>query len=470
MNCAAAEAYATNIWEPTQCEAFIQQARAMCSCPQEQSSTSGGGGCQLCQDGTRMNVDDPKCQVILSSLPSYLEIGSVECQEAKAIVAAPKGCCDVYRSPPLDLHPCTLCAGGDEPTGNISEVVYDDMTCNDLLASASVLSNSSDRCYLLQLLGVEMCGCPLESLRKCSICAGSDSSPPFPETVVNIDGQTCGDLHQSVAESNELCATIQVKGFFRCGCQRLPELPHGSCSICFDPSETYIDNNFANRIGYLCSDAAIDIFAAGNNTKECLQQQAQAAVDCGCDTFPPPPSDPACTLCPGGFVPPFQHVEVPGFEGLTCGKFDKLVPTLFDGSNCNHEDLEFYRNVCGCPDEAICRLCNNGEDISDSNKTVVDINGVEHTCGELADAARYIALGANISAFQSQCQSYRNAYSYGCCPGPSIEPLAFDFPTESPSSEHTYTSNSERGISASFLVTTSLSVFCAISTSVLILG
>ncbi|KAI2511953.1 hypothetical protein MHU86_2469 [Fragilaria crotonensis] len=386
----------------------------------------------MCPNGGTQNLQSAECQAIAEDVQSA-EIGSDACKAAQSL--AQGECCEYNLSPPpLQANRCSLCAEGDEPTGNMTQVIYGDTTCNDLQASASVISNSSDSCYLLQLQGVRLCGCKSQKLRKCNLCAGSDDSPPFPDRVASSDGQTCGDLHQSVSESNDMCATIQVKGYYQCGCQKLPNLYVEPCSLCFDPAhpDDFIDNTFANQTNYRCSDAALDIFASGDGSKECLRNQAQAVLDCGCEKSPPTPLEPTCTLCPGGFEPAFPDQEIPDFPGLTCAAYEKLVPTLFDGSKCNREDLKSFRALCGCPKEAVCRLCNDGDDVVDESKTVVGENGDTHSCGRLADAAQYIKLGASIRDFQDQCQSYRDGYSSQCCPGSSVEALTFDFPTSAP--------------------------------------
>ena len=469
LNCAAAQRVAEQISDPDKCTSFLAQAREACFCPSEIFSS----GCQMCPNGGTKSLESAECQAIAEVVQSA-EMGSAECDAAQSL--AEEECCNYNLSPPpLEANRCSLCAEGDEPTANMTQVLYGDTTCNDLQTSASVISNSSDSCYLLQLQGVRLCGCTSQKLRKCNLCAGSDDSPLFPDRVASSDGQTCGDLHQSVSESNEMCATIQVKGYFECGCEKLPNLYMEPCSLCFDPADAFIDNIFANQTDYRCSDAALDIYASGDGSKECLRSQAQAVLDCGCAKSPPTSLEPTCTLCPGGLEPAFPDVEIPDFPGLTCAAYEKLVPTLFDGSTCNRENLKSIRALCGCPKDAVCRLCNDGDDVVDASKIVVGENGDQRSCGQLADAAQYIKLGASIRDFQDQCQSYRDGYSSQCCPGSSIEALTFDFPTSSPTvtatpsifiEDRTF-SNSQESMSAASAITTSIIVFASVSFTLL---
>jgi hypothetical protein len=462
MTCLAAEEYARNINDETRCQNFIEDNQLVCQCSEQVVRT-----CTMCPNGGLASVASAECQGVYQGL-AFAEYGTEECEGYQAI--AQESCCNIYVTPPAaSQNQCTLCAGGEEPVRNLMDIIYDDVTCNDLQASASVVSNSSDACYPLQLQGVQFCECPSDQLRKCNLCAqDAEAEPPFPDTVVS-DDLTCADLHQSVAESNDMCSTIQAKGHFLCGCEKLPELEDGSCSLCFDVDDTFVNRIFANTTQYYCSDAAVDIFAMGDGTKDCLKHQAQAAIDCGCESLPPAPLEPTCTLCPGGFEPEFPDREIPDYNGLTCGKYDKLVPILFDGSNCNRQDLESYRNLCGCPEEAICRLCNSGDEIEDADLHTVDVNNVDRTCGELVQAAKHITLGASISGFQSQCQAYREFYSSDCCPGSSIEPLEFDFQTAAPTSTPLVRIVEAQGDSGSSSIATIFAVLAATSTLLILL-
>ena len=463
MNCAAAQVFAKHIDDPEECEQFLEKARDSCFCPEDQSSHE----CEMCPNGGEPNRELVECEAMLTSL-STAENGSVECEVAQLL--AQNDCCIINLSPPAyESNPCSLCAEGSEPTANMTQVVYGDTTCNDLEAAASVISNSSDSSYLLQLQGVRLCGCQSQKLRKCNLCAGSDMSPPNPTKIVGEDGQTCGDLHQSVSESNHLCTNIQVKGYFQCGCEQLPDLSVEPCTLCFDNEDPdkLEDPLFANRTNYRCSDAAVDIYASGDGSKECLQSQAQAAISCGCKKVPPPPLEPTCTLCPGGLDPLVPSREIPMFPGISCESYNQLVPTLFDGSNCGHEDLQSIRNLCGCPKEAVCQLCNSGDDVVDANKVVTGKNGDTHSCEELAEAAQYIKLGASIRDFQAQCQEYREEYASDCCPGSSIDELTFSFPTPSPSE---ISESSTNGIKVTDSLEQSSSFFSPIPTTAIFLA
>jgi hypothetical protein len=271
------------------------------------------------------------------------------------------------------------------------------------------------------------------------LCAGDTVvTPPAPDAIADLDGETtCADLHESVSEFDESCPTIQAKGHFLCGCKELPVLEKGSCSLCHDPSETYIDNIFETRllddgspVNVFCSDAAVEIFASGNDAKACAQAQAQAAISCGCKSHPEPPADPSCTLCPGNMDPQFPENVLQDL-GISCRTSKELVPSLYDGSNCGAA-VSSYQSYCGCPEQAICRLCNLGDDIVNPNKVVVNPTQ-EVTCAEVDSASHHIILGASVGAFQSQCQTFRDNYASACCPGSSIEPLEFNFPSPAPS-------------------------------------
>jgi len=118
---------------------------------------------------------------------------------------------------------------------------------------------------------------------------------------------------------------------------------------------------------------------------------------------------------------------------VTCDTFNQLVPVLYDSSTCHNEFLTSLTNYCGCPDVAVCRVCNLGDDLINPDK-IVKSPTQDVTCVEVKTASQLIQLGASIRAFQQQCQAFRDDYATDCCPGSSIEPLQFDFPSPAPSS------------------------------------
>lgn len=442
MTCAAAEEYALNLdADSDACTALVEALAFPCRCFPEDVT------CPMCVDPEEAPLlSSSDCRDVYRELP-LMPLGSVECSDSQ-IIAQGSGCCaaalqGTRAPPPLVQDRCSLCADGSVPLRDLTETIdgLGGKTCNDLQAQTSVSSNSSQVCFYLQSLGIRSCQCPAENFRQCKLCAGEneeDENPPFPDAIADLDGKTtCADLHQSVFESADSCPTIQAKGYFFCSCSELPVLEEGSCSLCHDPNESYTNNVFETRklddgsqVDVYCSDAAAEIFVLGND-KKCAQAQAQAAISCGCKSHPTPPVDPSCTLCPGGMDPESPNHFLTDLQ-LSCHTFNQLVPSLFDGSSCGAEQLSSYQHSCGCPTQATCRLCNLGDDIVDPNKVVVNPTQ-EVTCADIDQVSHTIKLGPSIGAFQHQCQNFRDEYASECCPGSSIEPLSFGFPSPAPS-------------------------------------
>lgn len=385
--------------------------------------------CGMCPYGGTPDYRKSLCVNIAKNI-LFSNMGDEECTIYQTESDA-HNCCTGSRSPPPQIQDsCELCAEGGMP--NLGQQAYPGTSCSDLSARANVISNTTRQCYLLQLQGARFCGCPSEGLRKCNLCAG-DAGDEFlyADNPVNVNGEvkTCNALHESIAESDNDCPTIQAHGYFNCGCSKLPNVTE-KCSLCYVESDAYTDNVFNEEeygTDYRCSDFQVDLFAAKGD--ECTKGQAEAALRCGCQSKPPPAKEPFCTLCPGGLDPELGDREVPEF-GVTCQFFSDVVPLLYDGNNCH--SLENIRNLCQCPTEAKCRLCNFGDLVVDETKIVTGPTQ-DLTCAEVDNAAQFIQLGSSISSFQEQCQNYRTEFASACCPGSSIEPLVFDFPSQAPS-------------------------------------
>jgi hypothetical protein len=352
--------------------------------------------------------------------------------------------------PPVLQDQCTLCPNGLMPERNLSDVIYpnSDTTCSDLMAEASVISNATTSCSLIRIQGNRLCQCPGEQ-SLCTICADGQA-PDYPNVIAGENGETCDDLDNSVFDRDERCPTIQAKGYYTCGCKTLPEIEGGSCSLCYEKNEFYMDGPFGEKEDYYCSDSAADIYAAGEGSASCIQNQAKAALYCGCESRPPPPEFPSCTLCPGNIDPQLGDRDLePYYPGITCSTFQELVPILYDTSTCHQ--IQDIRNYCGCPPPPVCRLCNGNHTVEDPER-IIPGDSANRTCEELQEAAAVLTLGSDINSFQTSCQAYRENYAADCCPEAEIEPLTVDFPTAAPSRTTESVNALEKGASSAWRI------------------
>lgn len=179
------------------------------------------------------------------------------------------------------------------------------------------------------------------------------------------------------------------------------------CSLCADGSDPDMSLS-SDDLGWNCWDLNTFASILKEGESECTELQIVGFQDCACPTFP----DGFCTLCPGGFSDiPDKTTSVPSTNNLTCGDILFVEETLLQGG-C--EDLAPYRDRCGCPAEADCTFCADGNTPVHSNRVLPYLNTAtsQTTCGVQAS----LAFSATTV---DQCDMYTvppvNANAQGYC-------------------------------------------------------
>ena len=290
---------------------------------------------------------------------------------------------------------CLLCPDGSTPEFN--ESTSGSPPCTDLVAQASLLSNSSDECLRVQTSGAD-CGCNV-----CTLCA---------------DGEE-----------------FQADNIF--------------------------GTPAANEAVLRCSDIAAMIIASDPSSQTCTYHQAAAALYCGCTSIPAYFAfEPDCTLCPGNANPSVPDAIVPGTNSMTCGTYQNLVPNLFTASSCFMVE-EATKVTCGCQEAPTCALCSNHTTVVDPNIVIQASSGQNLTCGKLEETAGYLKAGASLAEFESTCQAFRAEYTISCCSAIMVSTPTLPTPLTSSPAMATSTSACVRivGVGLTGVVFTGLALF-----------
>ena len=394
-----------------------------CNCP-----TYPPGFCTLCPGGFS---DIPDRSVSVPSTTN-LTCGDILFVEESLLA---NGCQDLapYRERcgcPIEAE-CTFCADGSDPRNRDRVIPYlsvagqDPVTCGENAAKA--FSAPADRCndYTVAPVAVNpqgYCGCPgTFPSNLCSLCPNGqvvNSDIVVPQT----GGLTCSEMetYLSYITDEDACRTIAETSHVCC--RQLDE-----CPVCPGGSRVeYNKDRLYEPYGLTCEN--IGLSQQYGFPMTCEDVQTRFPFYCGC-----PDTNPSCTLCQLGELPPEMEKEIP-LLSTTCEEVNDFL-SLRLTRECAGEaaSLSFAASAyCGCtgftpPDQ--CSFCGDGQIIRDLSFVPEGAQGA--TCGELQDFSRYVRT-VNL------CIAVQN-FAPACCsvpPGtPTMAPTTSSpiAPTDTPS-------------------------------------
>lgn len=420
--------------------------------------------CTLCADGSAPNLslESDSLQWTCSNLAVFADI----------LIAGEQECIDLQfagfwdcECPTYPENYCTLCPGGSNEITNPDFIVPSNanLTCRQILY---VDENRLDSCEELAPFR-SMCGCPTDV--QCSFCTDG-TVPTFGDRIIpylttSENPVTCAsNAAKAFSAPPATCedytiAPVPVNGQAYCGCQGTA--PLDLCTLC--PEGTTLVNpeldiprtglncrEMQEYLRYVTEEESCNAIASmgrpccqplepcpvcpqGPNVEferelsyppyqmtcetiglaeqfgykmGCSDVQQRFPYYCGC-----PGSQPACTLCPLGQIPPLER-DIPLLQ-TTCSEVNAYA-SLRLASECAEEmaSLRFDASAyCGCtgflpPDD--CPFCRAGQIVRD---LALVPPGADQPCEILADFARYVTRADLCTAVQE--------FAPACCDSPT---------------------------------------------------
>eukprot|EP00571_Detonula_confervacea_P011554 CAMPEP_0172307066 /NCGR_PEP_ID=MMETSP1058-20130122/7992_1 /TAXON_ID=83371 /ORGANISM="Detonula confervacea, Strain CCMP 353" /LENGTH=683 /DNA_ID=CAMNT_0013019137 /DNA_START=118 /DNA_END=2169 /DNA_ORIENTATION=+ len=381
----------------------MKNAEAIC-CPAAPSDP-----CSICSGGLTVDEnleidnDGTTCGSLVANAKNFDE-SSDECSRMKGEEAI---CC-----PAAPENPCSVCSEGVTVDGSV--VAPDGRDCDEVVADAKNLDESSETCLSLKLSEAICCPAPMED--SCSVCS---EGLTVDESVDLGRGNTCGGLMTdalTVEETSEECS--QMKGAEITCC---PAAAVDPCSVCSEGLT--VDESVDLGGGRTCGGMMTDALNIEEDSDVCSQMKESEPTCCPADELVEDP----CSVCSEGIT---VDESVVISDGLTCGGLMTDALTTEESSEECSQMKEAEPTCCATGElvDEPCSVCSEGITVDGS---VVIADGF--TCGGLASDA------LTVEENSDECTAMKGAESTCCSPGLS------SVPTATPQTNSSQTSSPQTG-------------------------
>jgi hypothetical protein len=333
-----------------------------------------------------------------------------------------EACCN--DDPIVIVTECGLCPPGSDLLTPDLQVPFlgSDTTCASIDSDLSLFPASSCSGFQDQVNSLfdvaAWCGCDGANPPDfCSFCDDEEAMVHPDSEIAGSGGLTCttaANLARFVTDPT-VCS-IEFAALSRGCCQS-----EDRCPICPDGSSLGLPER-----PYIFSEEPVTCFDFEFQIRFLAPQECETFNDaipidmaswCGCEGATSPK---ACSLCPDGYVVANENVEIPDWNGLTCGLAAELAEYVIDQQFCDEAVSVIGSECCkpapptsaptADPDDGAtspneCSLCSDGYDVADANVEIPHSNGV--TCGLAAELAQYVVdqqfCDESVSVFRSDC-------------------------------------------------------------------